>query len=129
VVPATETIDDTLVVFADTVIVEGVVLGDIIAFGGQVRLAGRTHGSLLFLARRLDVDGQVDGDGYAVLDSIGVRGRVGRNVHLASARADLAAGSVVARDLVALVATPIAAAVLALTVLGLPLAFAAACGP
>jgi cytoskeletal protein CcmA (bactofilin family) len=103
VVPATETIDDTLVVSADTVIVEGVVLGDIIAFGGQVRLAGRTHGSLLCLARRLDVDGQVDGDVYAVVDSIGVRGRVERNVHLASARADLAAGSVVARDLVALV--------------------------
>lgn len=103
VVPATETIDDTLVVSADTVIVEGVVRGDLIAFGGHVRLAGRTHGSLLCLARRLDVDGQVDGDVYAVVDSIGVRGRVERNLHVASARADLAVGSVVAGDLVALV--------------------------
>lgn len=40
---------------------------------------------------------------YAVVDSIGVRGRIERNLQLVSARADLAAGSMVARDVVALV--------------------------
>jgi anti-sigma factor RsiW len=101
VIPSTETIDDALVAFGDTIIVEGTVKGDVIAVGGQVRLSGSTSGSLICLARRLDLDGRVGGDAYVMVDSIGVRGHVDRNLHLAAKRADLVAGSTIARDIMA----------------------------
>ena len=45
-IPASETIDDTLVVAAETVIIEGNVTGDVIAVGATIDVSGAVGGNL-----------------------------------------------------------------------------------
>jgi anti-sigma factor RsiW len=99
VVGAAETIDDTLIAAADTVIVEGVVKGDLIAFAREVRVDGKVLGSLAGLAKHLELNGQVDGDVYTLQESLSVRGKVGRSIHAGAKRLVLDGAGSVAHDL------------------------------
>jgi cytoskeletal protein CcmA (bactofilin family) len=98
VIGATETIDDTLVAAADSVVVEGVVKGDLIALAREVRVTGRVTGSLVALAKHLELDGQVDGDVYALQESLSVRGTVGRSIHAGAKRLVLEGSASVGHD-------------------------------
>lgn len=80
-IAATETIDDTLVVAAETVLVKGNVTGDLVAVG-----------------RRIDIDGSVAGNVIAFGESVTVRGTVGGLVLGAGSTFDLA-GAIVGGDL------------------------------
>ena len=77
----TETIDDTLVAAADTVLIKGNVTGDLVAAG-----------------RRIDIDGSVAGNVFAFAESVTVRGTVGGLVMGAGSTFELA-GAVVGADL------------------------------
>jgi hypothetical protein len=99
VIGPAETIDDTVVATADTVVVEGVIKGDLIALAREVRVKGRVTGSLAALARHLELDGQVDGDVYALHETLTVRGQVGRNIHVAAKRLVFDSSASVAHDL------------------------------
>ena len=55
-----ETVDDTLLVAAETVLVEGVITGDLVAVG-----------------RSIDISGTVEGNVFAFAESVTVRGKVG----------------------------------------------------
>lgn len=56
-----ETIDDTLVVAADTVLIEGTVTGDLIAVGRRIDISGSVEGSSLTFAETVTVRGKVGG--------------------------------------------------------------------
>ena len=58
-IPADETIDDTLIVMADSILIEGTVTGDLIALGERVTLRGRIDGTLVAVAEELKIGGQV----------------------------------------------------------------------
>ena len=58
-IPADETIDDTLIIMADSILVEGTVTGDLIALGERVTLRGRVDGTLVAAAEELMISGQV----------------------------------------------------------------------
>ncbi len=60
-VAASETIDDTLVIAADTVIVEGTVTGDLIAVGERVIVNGSIGGNLIAFAETVTLHGEVNG--------------------------------------------------------------------
>jgi cytoskeletal protein CcmA (bactofilin family) len=116
---AAETIDDTLVVAADRVVIEGTVTGDVIAagrsievsgtvggnllaFGESVRVRGKVGGSTVAAARDVRLDGAaIDGDLWAAGGGVVIdpRARVGRNATLASETATIE--GVIARDLYA----------------------------
>jgi cytoskeletal protein CcmA (bactofilin family) len=67
-----ETIDDTLIVVADVILVEGDVKGDLIAAG-----------------RRIDIYGSVDGNVFSAGESITIRGKVGGVLFTAGESVDL----------------------------------------
>ncbi len=56
-----ETIDDTLLVAAETVLIEGVVTGDLVAVGRRIDISGTVNGNLLTFAESVTVSGNVGG--------------------------------------------------------------------
>ena len=58
-VPAGETVDDTLVVFGESVNVDGTVNGDLIAFARRVTIRGTVKGNVISFAQRVETDGTV----------------------------------------------------------------------
>jgi Putative zinc-finger len=80
-VPADETIDDTLVVTAESATIDGTVNGDLIALGRQVTIRGTVKGNVFSLAQRVEVEGTVEGNVIGAAQSVQVRGHVGRNVY------------------------------------------------
>ena len=75
-IPAEETINDTLIAFGDTIEVNGNVTGDLIAFGRRVVIRGNVGGSLSSPAGRIvTIDGSVDGSVLAGAESLSVSSR------------------------------------------------------
>ena len=56
-VPASETIDDTLLAAGNTVRVEGVINGDLLAFAQTVEVRGTVKGDMVSFAKRIVVSG------------------------------------------------------------------------
>ena len=98
VIPAGETIDDTVIALGQSVVVDGTINGDLITVAERVRIAGEVRGSLIMLGKGLSIDGTVLGDVYSASQTLDVRGKVERNVHAAAESLDIAAGASVARD-------------------------------
>lgn len=73
-VAAGETIDDTLVVMAESVIVEGTITGDLVAMGERVTIRGRVDGSVVAMARTLSIEGEVGGTILTMGEQVEMRG-------------------------------------------------------
>jgi hypothetical protein len=80
-VPPGETIDDTLVVAADSVHIDGTVDGDLIAFVREVRIRGTVKGNVISFAQRIEVEGTVEGSIYGAAGWIESRGQVTKNLY------------------------------------------------
>lgn len=80
-VPADQTIDDTLVAFAETIEIDGTVTGDLIAFGGRVVIRGNVQGDLVTGARDIEILGTVGANvlGFGETVSVG-RSEIGGNL-------------------------------------------------
>ena len=78
-IAANETVDDTLIVFADSVNISGTVAGDLIAFARNVDIQGTVQGNVIGFAQRIDVAGNVEGDIFAFGQSIRTDGLIGQN--------------------------------------------------
>ena len=79
-VAANETIDDTLVVFADSVRINGTITGDLIAFARDVDIQGTVQGNVIGFEQRIEVSGNVGGDIFAFGQSIRTDGQTGQNL-------------------------------------------------
>jgi cytoskeletal protein CcmA (bactofilin family) len=89
-VPAAETIDDTLIVRADRILIEGTVTGDLIAAGEEVTVRGPVGGSLLAMTKKLTIEGDVGGNVYAAAESMEAEGtHLEGNVYVASSNLSL----------------------------------------
>ena len=60
-IAASETIDDTLIVAAETISIEGTVTGDVIAVGATVDISGSVGGNLITFAETVNVRSEVGG--------------------------------------------------------------------
>ena len=60
-IAASETIDDTLIVAAETISIEGTVTGDVIAAGATIDISGSIGGNLITFAETVNVRGDVGG--------------------------------------------------------------------
>lgn len=60
-ISADEVIDDTLIVSADTVVIEGEVNGDLIAVGRKIIVSGPVGGNLIAIAESINLSGEVKG--------------------------------------------------------------------
>ena len=80
VIPAGETINDTLVAFGETVEVNGNVAGDLVAFGERVIVRGNVAGLVIAGGENVTLDGAVDGSVLAGAESLEISSpRIGRN--------------------------------------------------
>ena len=81
IIAKSETVDDTILIAAESVLVEGVITGDLVAVG-----------------RSIDISGSVEGNVFAFAESVTVRGKVGGLVLGAASSYDLR-GATVGGDL------------------------------
>jgi hypothetical protein len=75
-----ETVDDTLVVFANSVNINGTITGDLVAFARQVNVQGSVQGNVIVFGQKLDFTGDVGGDILAFGQTILADGRIGQNL-------------------------------------------------
>jgi hypothetical protein len=92
-IPAGETVDDSLLATGDTVRIEGTVNGDLIAFARRVEVRGTVKGSLISFSQNVDVRGAVDGNVYSFGQTLDFGGVVGRSVYASAESVNFAAGS------------------------------------
>ena len=80
-VPAHETIDDTLLVAAKTVRVEGVINGDLLVFAETLDVRGTVKGDLVTFAKRAVVSGTVEGNIFSCARSVDLDGQVAHSIY------------------------------------------------
>ena len=78
--PAGQTVDDNLFATGDSVIIDGVVNGDLIAFARRVTINGTVTGNVLTGASSVEVTGTVDGSIVSGGQTIQISGKVAHNV-------------------------------------------------
>jgi hypothetical protein len=77
VLPAGSTVEDDLYVSAETVTIDGKVLGDLIAFGGLIEVNGEVTGDLISAGGGVTVNGKVGDDVRAAGGAVTINGSVG----------------------------------------------------
>ena len=77
---AGETVDDTLVVFGNSVTINGTITGDLIAFARQVNVQGTVQGNIFVFGQKIDVSGTVEGDAFEFGQMVQADGKVGKNL-------------------------------------------------
>ncbi len=65
-VPAEETVDDTLVAYGDTVKIRGTITGDLVAIARKVDIQGTVQGNVICIAQTFDSTGQIEGDLFTI---------------------------------------------------------------
>lgn len=70
---ADETIDDTAVLMAETVLVEGTVTGDLVVLGERVTIRGRVGGLVVAMAEELSVEGEIGGTVLGLGETVNLR--------------------------------------------------------
>ncbi len=92
-IPATETIDDSVVAVPDDKIKEidvaGTIKGDLMVFGDVVIISGTVDGNVIAFARRIEVTGTVGGSLFGAATVVNVSGRVARNLLAAGSNVNL----------------------------------------
>jgi hypothetical protein len=79
-VSSSETVNDTLVVFADSVDINGTVTGDLIAFARRVNIRGTVQGNVIGFGQHINIAGNVGGDVCGFGQNIQAAGTIGRNL-------------------------------------------------
>jgi cytoskeletal protein CcmA (bactofilin family) len=95
----TQTINDDLYAFGETVDIQGQVNGDVVAAGGTVTIHGTVTGDLLAAGGTTTVAGRVGGTVRAAGGTITIHGPVGKDVLVTGGTVRLEPGARVGRDL------------------------------
>lgn len=80
-VPASETVDDTLVALGETTVIEGTVTGDLIAAGRRVRVVGTVKGNVFAFAQTVDIEGVVEGGVFVFGQTLTTRGHAAGSLY------------------------------------------------
>ena len=95
---ADEVVDDTLVIHADNVTVDGTVTGNLIVFCGDLSMNGTVKGDLLVFTGHARIKGTVEGNVFAFAGNTEVSGKVGESLHAFTGSLTLPQGSEVGGD-------------------------------
>ncbi len=94
-----EVLDDDLMVAGGTIIIGGDVSGDLIAAGGDIKLAGRVGDDAWIAGGSLIIDGEISDDLRVAGGAINLRGSVGDNAMIAGGTITAGSKSSVGGDL------------------------------
>ncbi|NOX51932.1 MAG: hypothetical protein GXP16_15560 [Gammaproteobacteria bacterium] len=85
-----ETINDTLFVAAETVLIEGVITGDLVAMGRRIDISGSVEGNVLTFAESVTLSGKVGGFALGAASSYDLHGAtVGGDLWAAGENVDI----------------------------------------
>jgi len=79
-VAADETIDDSLIVFADTVDIRGTITGDLITFARRISVPGNVQGNIITFGQNVSISGTVDGDIFGFAQILQAKGNINKNL-------------------------------------------------
>ena len=96
----TETINDTLVIHAETVEMDGAVNGDLIAQGRLVAVRGTVKGNVFVFAQHVEIDGSIEGSVVSWGQTVTVHGNVAHNLYSWSQFLRLEPSSEVGMDMI-----------------------------
>lgn len=101
VIGAGEVIDDDLMLFANSVVFNGTVNGNLIAAGTRVEINGTVNGTVMAAGQSLALNGAVRDSVYLAGQSVsmGAKAAIGRNASIGAFGLQADAGSAIARDL------------------------------
>ncbi len=98
IIRADEVIDDTLVIHAEHVTVDGTVTGNLIVFCGDLTMNGTVKGDLLSFTGNARIKGTVEGNAFIFAGNTEVSGKVGESLHVFTGSFTLPQGGEVAGD-------------------------------
>lgn len=101
-VPAGQTVDDTLLMHGDSILLDGVVTGNVVAFGKRAIVKGTVKGDLIFFGQTLDVEGTVGGNVLSFCQWATIRGHVAGSSVTFAQSVELASAGRVDADAIAL---------------------------
>jgi cytoskeletal protein CcmA (bactofilin family) len=93
-----EIIDEDLYAFGGTVLIQGIVRGDLITAARTVEIPGTVEGDVLSMAGDTRISGQVRGSIRAAAGTLSISGQVGEDSVLAGGQVRLEPGARVGRD-------------------------------
>jgi hypothetical protein len=93
-----ETYLGTLVVSCESLEIDGLVAGDVLAFCERVVIRGEVEGTVVSLGRELEVGGRVGGGLIGVGEQVTIDGTVGASAYLGGERVQVGPSGRVARD-------------------------------
>jgi cytoskeletal protein CcmA (bactofilin family) len=88
----------TLVLSCESLEIEGIVVGDVLAFCERVAIRGEVEGSVIALGREIELRGRIAGGLVAAGEQVALEGSVGGNAYLGGERVRLGPDARVARD-------------------------------
>ncbi len=88
----------TLAVSCESLEVDGIVVGDVLAFCERVAIRGEVQGSVFALGREHELRGEVAGNLIAIGERVVIEGTIGASAYLAGEQVEIAEGGRVARD-------------------------------
>lgn len=96
-----EVIDDDLILFGNSIVINGTVNGDLVAFGNDITLNGTVNGSAVMGGQNMKVSGKVSGTLYGGGGALELTSNavIERNVMFGGYSLRTEAGSIIARDL------------------------------
>lgn len=78
--PADSTVKNDLIVFGNSIRIEGTVDGDLIVFGQSLTMNGHVTGDIIVFGSFLELNGTVDGNVRGCVNQMAVHGKIGKNV-------------------------------------------------
>lgn len=83
-IPAGEVIDDTLIVMAETVVIEGDVTGDLFALGEKIVLRSKVSGNIFAFGEQVELEVEVGGSVFTAGEIVDLRkGSLAGNLYIA----------------------------------------------
>lgn len=100
-IPAGTTIDNEAILIDDTVTIDGIINGDVLAVGSNVNINGSINGSLIVLGDTVRIDGDINGTVYAAALNLELNesAAVDRNLYFVGLSLITREGSSIGRDL------------------------------
>jgi hypothetical protein len=96
-----EILDQSLILFAPEVVMDGVINGDLLAIGNDVSINGKVSGSLFVIGKNVTINGPVEGTVYAAALKLNMdsKATIGRDVYFIGASLVTQEKSTINRDL------------------------------
>ena len=94
-----ERVEGTLIVSGDSLVIEGVVAGDVLCFSERVSVRGRIEGNLIGGGRELEMAGEVTGSVAFGSELSRIEGTVGGTAYLGADHVTISESAAISRDL------------------------------